>query len=683
MEQILFTRQRHEADRAGLHWDYRLVVGGRALSWATKKEMPSPGKSIILYQQPDHSVSYALSKRIVIPKGNYGSGITTLDWVRKAELDKKDDHMIITTHDGDRFLLKQVPGYSEKSWLFKNLGKNPLDKSAEALGDHQQRALKKLDETGGVVLDHSMGSGKTRTFLTAIAKAQKENPNGNALIIAPASLVSNVDKEIEKHKIKVDRNRLLALSYEKATNMAKELRKKDWDVVVNDEGHKLRNEETKRHKELEKIITNARKRIISTGTTTYNHASDIAPLVNLAAGAKILPTGKGFENRYIQKDKELPPIMKRILGAPAKEVQKLKNKKELDDILNSYVDRYEAREDPKMRDKFPSKKEKVISVEMSPTQHTLYKFLENKLPWHLRLKVRLNVPLTPREASQLNAFSSGIRQISNTHRSLLSNSIEPSPKMVKAVENLMNKYQKDENFRGVVYSNYLESGLHEYSKELSEVGVPHAVFHGGLKASEKDAIIKDYNEGKIPVVLLSSSGSEGINLKGTKLIQILEPHFNNSKIDQTVARGIRLGSHEHLPKKERVVEVEHYHSVFPAGKMGSSIDEYLYHNSKTKEGVSNEMKSLIKSAQAAWRTQAIRSKLQAMAEELSAIPSGAFNRGYINKYLHKIINFRQTHPEIVRPYARLSFAKDGARSLGPVYTNPSFYRPLKSGEAGW
>ena len=30
--QVLFTRQRHEADRAGLHWDYRIVIGDKAYS---------------------------------------------------------------------------------------------------------------------------------------------------------------------------------------------------------------------------------------------------------------------------------------------------------------------------------------------------------------------------------------------------------------------------------------------------------------------------------------------------------------------------------------------------------------------------------------------------------------------------------------------------------------------------
>ena len=132
MEKVLFTRQRHEADRAGLHWDYRLVIGDKAHSWATKKELPEPGKSIMLWQQPVHTAHYALSERVEIPKGQYGAGVTTLDWVKKAKAELTDDKIIIHTDDG-RFLLKKMPNYQDGSgWLFRNLGKEKdMEKKAE------------------------------------------------------------------------------------------------------------------------------------------------------------------------------------------------------------------------------------------------------------------------------------------------------------------------------------------------------------------------------------------------------------------------------------------------------------------------------------------------------------------------------------------------------------------------
>lgn len=130
MDQILFTRQRHEADRAGLHYDYRLVVGDKAYSWATKKELPEPGKAVVFWEQPVHTREYSLSKKIVIPKGNYGAGTTTLDFVRKAQLNSSDKgHFTITTTQGEKYLLKPTPEYGEKAWLFKNLTKVEKNKN--------------------------------------------------------------------------------------------------------------------------------------------------------------------------------------------------------------------------------------------------------------------------------------------------------------------------------------------------------------------------------------------------------------------------------------------------------------------------------------------------------------------------------------------------------------------------
>ncbi len=130
--QILFTRQKHDAERAGFHYDIRLVANGKAYSFATKKDIPEIGKSIILYEQPIHTAEYALSKRVVIPKGSYGAGVTTLDFVRKANIENKGDHFILTTSDGkEKYLLKHVGKYDKTAWLFKNLGIDSLKKEAQ------------------------------------------------------------------------------------------------------------------------------------------------------------------------------------------------------------------------------------------------------------------------------------------------------------------------------------------------------------------------------------------------------------------------------------------------------------------------------------------------------------------------------------------------------------------------
>lgn len=472
----------------------------------------------------------------------------------------------------------------------------------QALRPHTARALKKLEKQDGLLVDHSMGSGKTLLYLKAIEAYQKKNPTEQTLIIAPASLTSNVGKEIRKHGVDIDMSRLEILSYEKATIDADRLKKKVYGMVVADESHRLRNSATKRHKELSEIIVKAKKRVLGTGTTAYNHASDIGPLVNLAAGRRVLPEGKAeFEARYIRKSVEQPPFLKRILGHPPKEIHHLKNKGELEKILRAHIDHYDLRDDPSAKDKFPEKIETVKEVQMSPEQSALYKYMEGKLPFHLRMKVRMNMPLDKKDVASLQAFSTGIRQVSNSMNAFMPNYDKPTPKIQAAVDSVHKGLQEDKNFRALVYSNYLDSGLNDYSKELTKRGIKHSIYHGALNSKQKDALLEKYNKGEEQVMLISSSGAEGLNTKGTKKIQVLEPHFNKSKLDQVVARGVRYESHEHLPKAERKVEVEHYLSAmsekkFKFGPKQHSIDQYLHHNAKTKAAVGDQLKELVKEA---------------------------------------------------------------------------------------
>ena len=467
------------------------------------------------------------------------------------------------------------------------------------LRPHHIRSLKKLDKENGLLIDHSMGSGKTLLMLKAIEKAQLRNKKDSALAIVPASLASNMDKEIEKHHLKIDLKRLNVTTYDKAVNDADSLRKKHHSIVVVDEAHRLRNTGTQRHKELREIIENADQRVLATGTTRYNHVSDMAPLINIVAKRKVLPEGKAeFEKEFVVRKSEHPGLLARVLlGASPKETQILKNNKYLKKVLDKHVDYYDVKDDPKMNKFFPKSTEKHVEVEMSPEQRSLYKYMEGKMPAILRWKMRMGMPLDKKESSNLNAFSSGIRQVSDSAKPFMPNSSSTSPKVMAMVDSIEKRKKGDKNFRGIAYSNYREAGLDELSKELSRRNIKHGVYHGGLNKTEKDKIRDDYNSGKLPMMLISSSGSEGLDLKKTRLVQVMEPHFNGSKIDQVVARGIRFKSHEGLPEKDKQVDVEHYHSVHPKGFFGGrphSIDQYLHHNSKSKNDLNDQVTELMR-----------------------------------------------------------------------------------------
>ena len=69
---------------------------------------------------------------------------------------------------------------------------------------HQQRVIDKVNNPSGphgIIAYHSLGSGKTLTALGAFDKALAGNPKDRGLFVVPASLVENVYKEIDKHKL--------------------------------------------------------------------------------------------------------------------------------------------------------------------------------------------------------------------------------------------------------------------------------------------------------------------------------------------------------------------------------------------------------------------------------------------------------------------------------------------------
>lgn len=614
-DEFLFTRQRHEAERMGLHYDLRAVIGDKAYSWATKKDMPKPGHMIAVFEQPVHDRAYALSPKVVIPTGQYGAGTAYLDWVRKAKVsgDSTDDKIVIYTKDGSKYLLKRSPGkWGNTAWLFRNItgmgeDANPfvekvqeMQKQASVDAKHHEAALKKLEEQKGILVNHSLGSGKTRLMLRAIENQLKANKEGRALIIAPASLTTNIDKEIKKHKIKIDKNRLDVYSYEKAVNDAYNLIKNKYLISAVDEAQKLRNSKSKRTQELRDIVGSSDQRILATATATYNHIADLAPIINIAAGNEdILPEDrKEMEGRYTETHVEKPGFIDRLKGKEPEEVTDLKNQKELGKIFEQYVHYYNSEDDPEMRKHFPKVTEKNIEVEMSPEQHRYYRYAEGKLPLMLRFKIRHNLPLDKKEKAQINSFSTAVRQISTGYRHYHEKGEgNYTPKIEKAVASLMEGHKTDKNFKALVYSNYLDAGLKEYSKKLTDKKVPHAIYDGSLSRQEKDKLVEDYNKGKLKTLLISSSGGEGLNTFGTKRVQILEPHWNPSKIKQVIGRASRFKSHDHLPENERTVEVEHYLSTSPRplfGKTPYSIDKYLSENSDDKQELFDQVKDLMK-----------------------------------------------------------------------------------------
>ena len=90
-------------------------------------------------------------------------------------------------------------------------------------------------------------------------------------------------------------------------------------------------------------------------------------------------------------------------------------------------------------------------------------------------------------------------------------------------------------------------------------------------------------------------------MKATKILQILEPSWNQPNLDQVMGRAIRYKSHASLPENERHVEIQHFIAqprkhgfIFKSRDMGT--DEYLQQMSAKKEALNDQFLKALQEA---------------------------------------------------------------------------------------
>lgn len=130
-----------------------------------------------------------------------------------------------------------------------------------------------------------------------------------------------------------------------------------------------------------------------------------------------------------------------------------------------------------------------------------------------------------------------------------------------------------ESSQQLVYSNFLSNGLYLIRDKLQELGISFAMHTGSMSKTARDRSVKQFNDGKVEVLMISSSGSEGLDLKNTQYVHICEPHFNDARINQVIGRARRYHSHHSLPEKKRFVMIFRYISEL---YVPTSINEPWY-----------------------------------------------------------------------------------------------------------
>lgn len=396
-----------------------------------------------------------------------------------------------------------------------------------------------------------LGSGKS---LGALAAA--EAGGGPYTTVVPASLRPNIQKEKEKFTTGDTPSDVLSYSEVARGKPVDKL-----DTLIADEAQRLRNPGSKQTQHMMDLADRAKQLLLLSGTPMTNRPGDLAPLVSMLTKQQISPAD--FEKRYLGTKQVGPGFIGRLLGGESVEEPAVQHANELKAMLQGHVDYYQP-----SKSVVPVSHEEHIS-EMGVNQSRLYKAFWDQLPWVLKWKMRRGYPLSNEELRKARSFLVGPRQVGLSTYPFQKKqdpyaAFQESSKLQQAF-GLMQEKLKDERAKGLVFSNFVDAGLTPYAAALQKANIPHAMFHGGLNDVERKRLVEDYNTNKIRVALLGPSGTEGLSFKGTQLLQVLDPHFNPSRGQQSEGRALRFDSHTDLPEDLKNVTVQRFIAHLPMG----------------------------------------------------------------------------------------------------------------------
>jgi hypothetical protein len=476
-------------------------------------------------------------------------------------------------------------------------------------------------EIKGLLVNHYMGTGKTYLGL-GFAQANKGRP---VIILAPKFLESNWKISLERYGVD-DPKRFTFVSYDDAPDI---LINKDLTrhILLIDEIHNLiklmRSASDKQNLMYTKLYLNLKSahRILGlTGTPVYNDESDLAFMVNLVSGndlmpfnqesfrmqyTSILPARQFFRGYLLEGNMftyvfpifsafifgalfppwgvlmgfplgVLAPVgLKLLMPFSTFKIRRLDIEK-MTDILQKYVS-YFRFDESEFKD-FPRQEVEVVNVPYNRFQYSFFIHLvegDLEVPYLQRLLKDDKIQLSD-EFVKVNSTSiheslyrsiGAARDIGNfdfMDNGLL---IEP-PKFLDILKML-----KEHNEQTVIYSNYYVTGTKAFEEFLlrQNFAGKFATIHPNLTPREVGEIVDAYNNGTIRVLLLHPDVTEGISLKGTQYLHVLEPIINSTVLEQVIGRTRRFHSHSHLPKEKQVVRVKIWQSS--SGSFNSSVGD--------------------------------------------------------------------------------------------------------------
>lgn len=448
-----------------------------------------------------------------------------------------------------------------------------VPKSVHAsLRPYQETGFSWLDYMSGLgfgaCLADDMGLGKTLQVLTFLQKQYDQNPDARFLLIVPASLLGNWEKEASRftpelpflilHGQSAGSLEEMAAStpvfltittYGMAVKM-KRLQEVEWTCVILDEAQAIKNPGTQQTRTIKKL--KSQYRIAMTGTPIENELANLWSLFDFL--------NKGLLGTSTEFSKFAKELERNSEG-----YQKLKN------MVSPFILR-RLKTDKRIISDLPEKMEQLDYVKLSRKQTALYRQQVDQLAKQLAELDGMQ------RRGLILAYITRLKQICNHPDQYLGqNAYAPdqSGKFGLLHEICSTIYEKRE--RVLIFTQYREitDALERYLETI--FGQKGLVLHGGTPVKKRAEMVEKFN-GKeyVPFMVLSvKAGGTGLNLTAANHVIHFDRWWNPAVENQATDRAYRIGQNKNV-----IV-----HKLISEGTIEEKIDAMIHSKKDLAENV--------------------------------------------------------------------------------------------------
>lgn len=403
-----------------------------------------------------------------------------------------------------------------------------------------ETARKVLRQLGGrALLADEVGLGKTIEAGLILSEYLARGMIQSILVLTPASLVSQWQQELAE-KFNVDClttddkliqqnplefwtsfDRIIAsLNTAKSPKHYPHVTKRNWDLVIVDEAHHLKNRSTLNWKLVNAL--NKRFILMLTATPVQNSLVELFNLLTLLKPG-LLKTEAAFKKEYVSSNNGRVPKNPEKLRQLMREVM-VRNTRSLVDV------------------QLPKRFATTITVTPSSSEQKVYQDLTNFLrTTDLNLDKFSRTNLLMRAGSSSRALTESLKNLAkrlpNDELKILIRRAAQIKQVekAKALVDLLKQSQQ----KTIVFTTHKATSAY-LAETFLDAGIPFAEFLGDMSLKQKDAAIDAFRD-SVSVLLASETGGEGRNIQFANCIVNYDLPWNPMKIEQRIGRIHRIG----------------------------------------------------------------------------------------------------------------------------------------------